>query len=71
MIKLKDLTPELVEMVLNPDCNIKNWERLRHVLLLRLGKRHTQDEIAQLFGVSKERIRQLENRAISILNKKI
>ena len=68
MIELKDLTPEMLEMAFNPNCEIKNWEKLRQIGLLRLGKRRTLEEVAQIFGVSKERIRQYQVKLLLLLN---
>lgn len=42
-------------------------ERQRHILRLRFGERKTLAETAEQFGVTRERIRQIESMTISLL----
>ena len=69
MIKLKTLTAEIVDMVLRPDCRIDRWEKLRHILLLRLNKKHTLDDVAGIFGFSRERARQYQALGLKAINR--
>ena len=60
MITVKTLTPEIIGMALHPGCKVDRWEKLKAILLLRMNKQNTLDDVAATYDFSRERARQFQ-----------